>query len=114
PTANALGRRQQCAELVRQDVVVALYSDQFRSRPRASYTLHGTRANAEGVGEYGAHFVRGGAIDGSGPHAHLERTVVGATNAARERPWMNAAGKSDHVGRVPDSRRVGRNHIELF
>ena len=109
-----LGRRQQSAELDRQDVVVALNGDQFRSRTCTSYALYGTGANVEGVGEYGAHFVRGCVIDSPGPHAHLESAVVGATNAARGRPGMNPYGKSDHAERVPGSRRVGRNHIELF
>jgi len=58
-------------ELARQNVVVSLDGDQFRSRTCTSYTLHGAGANAEGIGEQGAHFVGGCAIDGSGPHAHL-------------------------------------------
>jgi hypothetical protein len=109
-----LGRRQESAELDRQDVVVALNGDQFRSRTCTTYALHGTWSNSESVGEYGAHFVRGGVVDSPGPHAHLESAVVGATNAARGRPRMNPYGKSDHAGRVPGSRRVTRNHIEPF
>ncbi len=71
PTADGLRRHQQSLELARQNVVVSLDGDQFRSRTCTSYTLHGAGANAEGIGEQGAHFVGGCAIDGSGPHAHL-------------------------------------------
>jgi hypothetical protein len=100
--------------LARQNDVVSLDGDQFRSRTCTSYTLHGTRANAEGIGEQGAHLVGGCAIGGSGPHAHLKDPLVGATDCARTRSRMYAYGKSDHVGRTPGPSRVERNRIELF
>lgn len=100
--------------MARQDVVVALNGDQFRSSVRTPFAPHRSGANAEDVGEYGAHLFRGCAVNSPSPHAHLESAVVGATNAARGRPRVNPYGKSDHAGRVLVSRRVERNHIELF
>jgi len=82
--------------LVRQDLVVALNGDQFRSRMFTSHALHGSGANAENVREYGAHFLRGGAVDGSALHAHLERAVVRATDSALGRAWVDAYAKADH------------------
>ena len=76
-------RRQQCPEPDLQNVVVAFNGDQFRSRSRTSYALHGAGANAESAGEYGADFFRGCVIDSLGPYVHLEGAVVGAANAAR-------------------------------
>jgi len=89
-STSYLIQRQKCCELVRQIFFVTINGDQFRPRPCTFHTLHRTGTNAEDVGEQGADFLRGGAVNGLTLHAHLKRAVVVTANVARGRAGMNA------------------------